>query len=486
MKRFFQLLPAMLLLAACQPAEPETTRDYSTDIQQIEQSLLPATRVEGEEPDPMSVEERMAHYNVPGMSIAFFAEGKIQWAKGYGYTSNDSLQAVDENTLFQAASISKPVSASGLLMLSAEEKLPLDADINDYLKSWQVPGSRFTQDEKVSLRRLLSHTAGLTVHGFRGYAEGEDVPTTVQVLEGAAPANSDPVLTDTLPGGIWRYSGGGYTVAQLTAEDITGKPFPAFMQQRILGPAGMDNSTYAQPLPADRHPQAAVGHRGNGANLPGRWHTYPEIAAAGLWTTPSDLSRWAIAVQQAYHGDESQFLPPAIARQMLSAQPGDWGLGPALSGAADSLVFRHGGANEGYRCMLYAFGKKGGQGVVLMTNGDQGIALADEVLIAISSHYGWGSFEPTIRSTIPMTAAEKAAYTGLYRADEQLQIQIDLKEEDLHARMLWNDQPGLLYPDSTDRFFDKYDGTSLQFYRAKDGEVAGFEVQGYRFERVEE
>jgi CubicO group peptidase (beta-lactamase class C family) len=484
MKYLFPLLSAILLFAACQPTEPETKRDYTTDIRQIEQSLLPATMIEGEEPDPMSIEERMAHHRVPGLSIAFFEGGEIQWVRGYGYTSNDSLQAVDENTLFQAASISKPVAASGLLMLSAEGKLPLDADINDYLKAWQLPDSRFTQEEKVSLRRLLSHTAGLTVHGFRGYAEGEPVPTTVQVLEGVAPANSDPIRTDTLPGAIWRYSGGGYTVAQLAAEDITGKPFPAFMQQRVLDPAGMKNSTYSQPLPAERHPQAAIGHRGNGEIVAGRWHTYPEIAAAGLWTTPSDLSRWAIAVQQAYHGDESQFLPPAIAQQMLSKQEGDWGLGPALSGAADSLVFSHGGANEGYRCMLYAFAKKGGQGVVLMTNSDQGIALADEVLIAISSHYGWGRFKPSIRSTIPMATAEKAAYTGLYRADEQLQIQIDLKEDKLHARMLWNDQPGLLYPDSTDRFFDIYDGTTLQFYREENGEVAGFEVQGYRFDKA--
>ncbi|HKK79291.1 MAG TPA: serine hydrolase domain-containing protein [Phaeodactylibacter sp.] len=486
MKSIFLPLTVLLLLTTCQRSTPDTGPDHAAAIQQLEQNLRPAIRIEGEELAPATIHERMAHHKVPGLSIAFFDDGAIQWTRSYGYLSSDSLTAVDENTLFQAASISKPVAASGLLMLVEEGKLPLDSNINDYLKAWQVPDNRFTQKEQVSLRRLLSHTAGLTVHGFRGYAEGEAVPTTLQVLEGAAPANSAPIQPDTMPGSLWRYSGGGYTVAQLAVEDITGKPFPVFMQQRVLGPAGMHNSAYAQPLPAERHPQAAVGHRGDGNPIAGRWHTYPELAAAGLWTTPTDLSRWAIALQQGYNGDDSQFLTPGIARQVLSEQQGNWGLGPALSGAADSLAFSHGGGNEGYRCMLFSFAEKGGQGVVAMTNSDRGINVIDEILISLSKQYGWGRFEPTYKSTIPMTAAEKEQYTGLFRADEQLQIRIDRRGEELHARMLWNDQPGLLYPDSTDRFFDIYDGSTIQFYRQADSVIGGFDVLGYRFEKVGE
>lgn len=486
MKRLTFIFILFLIAAGCQQPTSEAKKDYSEDIEKIERGLLPSILIEGEEVKPMTIQDRMAHYHVPGVSIAFFENGAIQWTLTYGYISKDSLQAVDENTRFQAASISKPVAGSGVLTLVEQGKLDLDADVNTYLREWKVPENGFTKSGKVTLRGLLTHNAGLTVHGFRGYAADEAVPTTVQVLNGEEPSNSDPILPDTMPGAIWRYSGGGYTVMQHLVEEMNGDAFAKFMQTTVLSPAGMENSTYAQPLPAELHDNTAIGHRGDGSPVKGNWHTYPEMAAAGLWTTPGDLARWAIAVQKAYNGAEDQFVSPETVRRMLSKHANDWGLGPALGGEADSLWFGHGGSNEGYKCQLFAFAKKGGQGVAIMTNGDLGARLNSEILRAFSNVYGWNRFTPEVKAIIPMTPEEKAQYTGLFKANEQLQIKLTLEENQIHALQLWNQHPTLLYPDSTDRFFDIEDGVNLHFFRDESGQIDGFEVQGYRFEKVEE
>ncbi len=478
------LLGLALLFSACQPSQPSAPeKDYTKDIERIESGLLPSLIIEGAEPTPQTIQERMAHYQVPGVSIAFFENGAIQWTRTYGYLSRDSLQAVDEATRFQAASISKPVAATGLLTLVEAGVLDLDADVNTYLQAWRVPENRFTEQEKVTLRRLVSHNAGLTVHGFRGYAADEAVPTTVQVLDGAEPANSDPIVADTLPGAIWRYSGGGYTVMQRVVEESTGQSFPAFLQNAVLTPLDMARSTYEQPLPEGKRDNIAIGHRGDGSKVAGDWHTYPEIAAAGLWTTPSDLARWALAVQAAYNGGEDQLLSPEMARAMLSRQAEDWGLGPALDGEADSLVFSHGGANEGYRCYLLAFARAGGPGAVVMTNNDTGGALFTEIMRSISDVYGWNKFRSTVKKVIDLPAEAKAAFTGAYAANDQLRIRFELEGDTLRGYPVWDMAPFAILPEGDDTFFDPQDGTTLAFFRNDEGAVAGFEAQGFRFER---
>ena len=262
----------------------------------------------------------MAHHNIPGVSIAFFEEGQILWTKSYGFADVESNRPVNADTRFQAASISKPVAASAMLQMVQDGQLNLDKPVNDYLTSWKLSDNRFTEAEDVNLRRIVSHTAGLTVHGFRGYAKGEDVPTTVQVLNGAEPANSDRIMADTLPGSMYRYSGGGYTLMQMLLEDASGKDFAALMGENVLSKIGMTNSAYAQPLRPDWQGQEAFGYRSDSSMVEGQWHTYPEKAAAGLWTTPSDLAKFAIAVQNAWQGDQNQFISPEIAKQMLTNQ----------------------------------------------------------------------------------------------------------------------------------------------------------------------
>jgi CubicO group peptidase (beta-lactamase class C family) len=340
----------------------------------------------------MTLAERMAFYKVPGVSVAVIRGGVIDWAKGYGVRESGQAARVDPDTLFQAASISKPVAAMAALKLVQDGKLALDEDVNRKLCGWKLPENEFTAGEKVTLRRILTHSAGLTVHGFPGYAQGTPLPTLVQVLDGVPPANTAPIRADVKPGTLFRYSGGGFTLMQQMLIDVTGKPFAEFMRETVLGPLGMSHSTYQQPLPAALWRQAASAHDRNGAVVPGRWHNYPEMAAAGLWTTPSELARFAIELRNAFHGKSQRVLSAAAARQMLVRQRKDLnGLGVVLRGEGKTLSFSHGGTNRGFVCGLVAF-VQSGDGVVIMTNGDRGQALIQELLRAIAAEYGWPEF----------------------------------------------------------------------------------------------
>jgi CubicO group peptidase (beta-lactamase class C family) len=347
---------------------------------------------------PYKLAEQMEYYKVPGVSVAFFEGDHIAWARGYGYADVAQKIPVTPETLFQAASISKPVSALAALHLVEEGKLSLDEDVNAKLKSWKVPENEFTKNQKVTLRRLLTHSAGLTVHGFHGYASDEKLPTVVQVLDAETPANTPAVRVDTEPGRILRYSGGGFIVMQLLLTDVTGKPFPELMNELVLRRAGMDRSTYQQPLPKDMESSEATAYLTSGEAVKGGPLTFPEMAAAGLWTTPSDLGRLALEVEKEYDGRSHKILTPTMAKQYLTVQtrgswiePGQFGLGIQVKGSGNSLEFMHAGANAGYRCVLVDFPERH-QGVAIMTNSDSGDHVMFALLRSISKEYGWPDY----------------------------------------------------------------------------------------------
>jgi CubicO group peptidase (beta-lactamase class C family) len=364
----------------------QVSSDVEARVARIENGLLNPFAVKGQAPYKLA--ERMERYKVPGVSIAFFEHGQVTWARGYGYADVAQKTPVTPETRFQAASISKPVTALAALHLVEEEQLALDEDVNAKLKSWTVPESEFTRKQKVTLRRLLTHSAGLTVHGFPGYASDEQVPTIVQVLDGEKPANTAAVRVDTEPGKTSRYSGGGFTVIQLLLTDIAGKPFPELMSDLVLQAAGMNRSTYQQPLPQEMRGSEATPYRASGEAVKGGPHTYPEMAVAGLWTTPSDLGRLAIEVEREYDGVSRKIVRPTLARQYLTVQKGDFGLGIEVKGSGHSLEFTHAGGNAGYRCVLVDFPKRH-QGVAIMTNSDSGAQIANALLRAIAEEYGW-------------------------------------------------------------------------------------------------
>jgi CubicO group peptidase (beta-lactamase class C family) len=334
------------------------------------------------------VAAEMKNHGITGVSVAIVENGAISKAKGYGFTDRRETNPVTTNTLFQAGSVSKPVAAFGALRLVEGGKLSLDEDVNLSLKQWQVPQNRFTKDEKVTLRRILSHCAGLTVHGFPGYDADSPIPTLRQVLEGSKPANTAAIQVDVIPGRTWRYSGGGYTVMQQMMIDVSGKKFPELMRETVLAPLQMNASTYEQPLPPDRIPLAATGYYPNGNEVKGKWHIYPEMAAAGLWTTPSDLARFAISIQQAVAGKSNPVISPSMAHQMLTVQKGDSGLGLFLNGTGKTLRFSHGGRDEGFDAFLMACAESG-QGVVIMINANDNSGAMDRMVNAVRKEYRW-------------------------------------------------------------------------------------------------
>ncbi|WP_157815873.1 serine hydrolase [Spirosoma pollinicola] len=362
------------------------------------------------------IRDQLRKRHVPGLSIAIIQDGKIVKAMTYGSATKNGTTPLTTATLFQAGSISKSVAAAGALYLTEAGKLSLDEDVNVKLRTWKVPENEFTKDKKVTLRGLLSHTTGLTVHGFPGYEVGKPIPTIPQILNGTAPANTAPVRVDFVPGTKWRYSGGGYTVMQQLMLDVTGKPFPQFMKETVLGPMGMAESTYQQPLPADKAKLTATGYYGDRSEVKGRWHIYPEMAAAGLWTTPSDLARFAIGIQQAFAGKPKAVLSQEMTRQMLTDQKDNDGLGVFLEGEGHTMRFGHNGRDEGFDALLTA-GVETGQGVAIMINANDNSRMMGRIVDAVAKKYNWTGYKVTTaieRKAVAVEAKTLAAYEGRY------------------------------------------------------------------------
>ncbi|MEO8025104.1 MAG: serine hydrolase domain-containing protein [Bryobacteraceae bacterium] len=333
--------------------------------------------------DPLSnfdFAARMDFYKVPGVSVAVIDGSKIVWAKGFGVLELGGTAPVTTETLFQAASISKPVAAMAMLKMVEQGKLSLDEPVNVKLKSWKIPENEFTKEKTVTLRMIVSHGAGFTVHGFPGYEAGEPLPTVPQILDGTPPANTAAVRVDKLPGKDFRYSGGGITIEQLLMTDVEHKPFADILQSLVLGPLGMKHSTYQQPLPPAKAAHAATAHLKDGTPAKGKWHIYPEMAAAGLWTTPSDLALFLIELQKK----SGRVISAKMIDEMRTRQTGDYGLGLQMTG---EHRFGHGGSNFGFKCQATA--TSDGKGVVVMTNGEQGGRLANEIVKALAEEQNW-------------------------------------------------------------------------------------------------
>jgi CubicO group peptidase (beta-lactamase class C family) len=334
----------------------------------------------------------MEKFQVPGASIAIIDNYAVIWSAGYGDALAGGDRKVTPETLFQAASISKPITALATLKLVEKKELDLDGVVNERLKGWQIPAGSVTTTTPIRLRDLLSHHSGLSVHGFRGYAKTEPRPTLLQVLNGENPANSPPVRPFLRPGYKFSYSGGGYCVLQQLLIETSGQTFPDFMQQTVLGPLKMSRSTFEQPLPESRASEATAGHRIKRKVIEGECHVYPELAAAGLWTTPGDLALAAIDIAKSYAGHEGTLLSQSTTRQMLTRENASFGLGLVVQGDGERLVFQHGGGNEGFRCQLIAFPATG-QGLAIMTNSDTGGGMLGHVIKAASEEYDWPKVE---------------------------------------------------------------------------------------------
>jgi CubicO group peptidase (beta-lactamase class C family) len=459
---------------SARPGTPGSTA-LQARIARVEQGLSTPVAVKGSPNRRMALADRMAFHQVPAVSIAVIDNGRIAWARAYGVLDAAGGRPATTTTPFQSGSISKAVSAIGALRLVDQGRLALDQPANRQLRAWQIPDNAFTRDQAVTLRMLLNHSAGLTVHGFNGYAAGQKTPALLQVLDGATPANSEPVRVDTVPGTAWRYSGGGYSVVQLMVTEASRLPFEAYMHNAVLAPLGMTRSTFAQTLPRAWRDAAATAHRGDGSAVPGRWHVYPEAAAAGLWTTPTDLARLVVEVQQARAGRSDKLLSRATASVMLTRVLGEYGLGFFVEQLGADSSFSHSGGTEGFRSRLYGY-TRSGKGAVVMTNSANGAALIEEILTSIAAEYGWPEFAVVEKAAVVVDAAAYGKLAGNYRLLDQPAHVIAEGGRLYFQSPLFGSRRMELFPASETTYFMTAEDMSIRFDPGDGGQVPGFSL----------
>jgi len=376
---------------------------------------------------------------------------------------------VTPETMFQAASISKTLTAMAVLRLVEKKKLALDEDVNSKLVSWKLPENEFTNRQKPTLRRVITHNAGITVPGFLGYTKGEAIPTLRQILEGQKPANSAPVRVDIPPGSKWRYAGGGYVVLQQLLTDVTKTSFPEFMKKTILEKLGMTRSTFQQPIPPELASNAAAGHLPDGKEIEGKWFVYPEMAPAGLWTTPTDLARLLIEIQQSRIGRSNKVLSTTMTNQMLTPQVENVGLGLFVDGQGSSARFSFGGANVGFKCNMVAY-MNSGQGVVVMTNSENGAQLIQEIFRSVAAEYGWPDYHPQERVITRVDPRIYDAYVGEYEIASGFILKVTREGDKLVSQA--SGQPkSEMFPESETVFFVKDANAQFTFLKDESGHV---------------
>ncbi|MBB5340618.1 serine hydrolase domain-containing protein [Tunturiibacter gelidoferens] len=442
---------------ASQTSPPQS---IAAEIHAVETGLLPPVTVSGDPHPTRSLTEEMRRRHVPAVSIAVIHNGTIRWAHAWGTLNPAGGPPATPDTLFQAASISKSLTAQAALHLVQQGKLSLDAPVQTELKGWTLPQNNFTAQHPVTLRELLSHTAGVNVHGFPGYATAAPVPTLQQVLDGIKPANTEAIRVTAVPGQANSYSGGGFTIVQQMMIDTTSQPFPQIMQSLVLGPIGMHHSTYQQPLPQSRLKEVALPADDKGEPIPGGPHIYPEMAAAGLWTTPSDLALWIIEMQRSLSGHANHVLSPDMTRTMLTPIKDNYGLGVDLSRQNDIPSFAHSGGNAGYKD--FYIGYENGDGAVIMTSSDSGGWLWPDILRSISRVYNWSTWKTTQRGTISLAPSALTPYTGKFSTKSLGEIEIALESGHLQANLSYHGSSPL-FPSAPNTFFATDTQIELRF-----------------------
>lgn len=465
-----RLSPLLLLGFCCGSLAAQAPDPVGERKEAVESGLLPRVFVVGEITEARTIRERMAEHHVPGASVAVMRAGRVEWAEGYGVRRVGEAGRVKASTLFQAASIGKPITAAAVLRLVDRGELDLDTDVNEQLRSWTLPVGEHATARPVTIRDILSHTAGLTVSGFAGYAVDDALPTAIGVLEGRG--NSSPVRVDAVPGTGHRYSGGGYTILQVLLEDVGAAPFTSIMAREILRPLGMTRSTFAQPLPTRLTEDVAFAHDEGGTLVEGGWHVYPELAAAGLWSTPTELARFALGVRAAYSGMPGAFLEETTAREMLTADRFSFGLGFQIAGEGEELLFLHTGSNLGYKGILALYPTTG-DGVAILTNGEAGGDLMMEIVRAVSAVYEWPNFKPKSGAVVPLDPADAERFVGKYVfADEPERVVRVALDDDALVLVRTDDRRTRLLPTSETEFFLEWDGTSVVFEpEGREGEL---------------
>ncbi|MBB6022752.1 CubicO group peptidase (beta-lactamase class C family) [Paenibacillus sp. JGP012] len=418
--------------------------------------------------------ERMASYDTPGVSIALIDDFEIKWACGYGVKQFGINDLVTDTTRFQAGSISKPVFALAVMLLDQAGEIDIDRNVNDYLNVWKMKSNNGWQP-RVTLRQLLSHSAGVTVSSFPGYLKNEKIPSTIEILMGLEPSVTESVKVDYLPGGHFRYSGGGYTIAQLVIEELMEKSFPEIMKELVLGPFGMNNSTFEQILPQATAEEVSSGHFKKKQTIKGGYHIYPEMAAAGLWTTPTDLASLGVALQSVLSSKSCGPLERNTILRMLEPQTNPrMGIGFYLEGRGKDLRFTHNGCNEGFTSRLTLY-KNHGKGAVIMVNANEDGKLIFEIEKELAREYNWPGYFPREISKGISIDSHLERITGRYIVRKNVETMIQINNNQLE--LVFDHQPPLiLIPETKNKFRISEIKSVVYVENDKQGEVVGLSI----------
>lgn len=484
MKRNAFLLVIFILICNCAPNDQSKKYPASVEekIKQVENNL--AGWVQTGSNDRWNLTDRMKQYGINGVSIAVVHNYKIEWARGYGFADISEKRPVTEATLFQAASISKSLNSMGVLKLVQEKKLDLNTDINSYLVSWKFPYDEKSNNKKITLTNLLSHAGGLTIHGFPGYSKGDTLPTLTQILDGQKPANTGAIRSSEEPGKAVIYSGGGTTITQQIVIDITHQPYDVFMQKNVLNPLRMTSSSFTQPPHPGKEKLLATGYKADGSEVPGKYYIYPEKAAAGLWTNPTDLCKYIIETQLSFKGESSKVLTPEVTRLRLTPVLEDAALGTFVNSRVTGSYkyFNHNGGNEGFSCTSIGC-RDNGEGVVIMTNTDNP-SILEEIANSVASVYNWKDYYlPEIKKVVNVDKSVLAKYTGKYDFNGT-QITITMSDTGLSVNPYSNVRWQLYFTSDSDFFIRESRGMA-KFRTGKDSKVKGFLSDGQLMKKIQ-
>ncbi len=463
----------LLLATSCSKPEQQTSDKRPTGgdaITRVSNGLLPAVVEKGMLGQPASIPERMSHYGVPGLSIAVIDGGELAWERSFGVAGGQD--PVTSRTMFQAASISKPVTAAAALILAQDGLIDLDDEANILLQSWTIPENDFTRERPVTVRGLLSHTSGFAGNnGVIDYMPGSSIPTLIQSLNGEPPSKTGPVEV-AVPVGKLSYSGAGYAVLQQLIIDVSGEPFADYMKKAVLLPLGMTHSTFDQ---APSEEQISKGHHAGGERIAGGYRVHSGEAAAGLWSTPSDLAKFAVSIQQAASGTPGTLLTRETVAEMLRPQMPEcircWGLGVELLGEWPDQWFTHDGINVGFDSKLLAHSSSG-DGAVVMTNGSLSFGLIYEILDSIAREYDWPDYTAKGQiEAVPIPAEALETIPGDYELEPDFAVSIIADNERLFFEIPTQGRTEL-YASSPDSFFiTALDWGPMTFVSDESGQV---------------
>lgn len=451
---------------------PETSQ---ATIAWIERNLTPENSL-ANHVSRKSIPQLMYEYKIPGVSMAFVDKGVIAWTKTYGYADLSNLEKVTEKTVFTGASLSKPLTAMAALRLAELGELDLDEDVNLKLKEWQVPENDFTKDQKVTLRRLIGHKAGVKNDLWSSFSPDERVPTLNQMLAGEPPSVDPAVSLISIPGTKEQYSNPGYSIIQKLLMDVRGDSFDNLLDQLVLQPSGMADSSFRQPMPQRLQSRRAIGY--NPQLKPYSYKLFPYKAAGGVWTTPTDIANFMMTLFQDYEG-KGKILSKTMANQVFSRDPDRLGFSKLVNDQSDDLVFRHYGSNQGFTCYMVGSLKRK-QGIVIMINSDNGFALLDYIARAVAEYYEWDYLQPTTFPAHVLKPEQLKPLLGSFNHNSD-ELTFAIKSDSLWVSSKNNQVQVRLTPVGETKFISVDDSRTYQFYKNRSGDI-----KYYKWVRVTE